>query len=212
MMKVGSVFALAQKLLEISQAQVAAAWIGEKVFTGKEKTQEAAVGIAGFTLIELLIVIAIIGILAAIAIPNFISYRDKAFCSEVEGTAATMGSMLADYFSVPSRTSMKSFVVREDGVYELNDDGTEGQIIDSKAYCGFIKDVVEAVGGFFRRVGRYFKAVFKSIRSLTDGRPGIEFQLWFAPGKCRCPEDYRKKSPKWINNVDGSVSYKETVL
>lgn len=33
---------------------------------------------AGFTLLELMIVIAIIGILSAIAIPNFMSYREKA--------------------------------------------------------------------------------------------------------------------------------------
>ena len=39
----------------------------------------------GFTLIELMIVIAIIGIITAIAIPNFISYRRKA---RIAGAAA----------------------------------------------------------------------------------------------------------------------------
>ncbi len=53
----------------------------------------------GFTLIELLVVILIIGILAAIAIPSFISQKDKAGDASAKSYARNMQTAMETYFT-----------------------------------------------------------------------------------------------------------------
>jgi prepilin-type N-terminal cleavage/methylation domain-containing protein len=122
----------------------------------------------GFTLIELMIVIAIIGILAAIAIPNFISYRDKAFCSAVEKDAQSLQGGLADYFAIPSNQSFAD--------------------VGPVAAVPFPGSQTLALSG----------ANQGQIANANDADGNGVFIITVTDGSQRCPQSYRDASDKWL--------------
>ncbi len=60
----------------------------------------------GFSLLELMVIIAIISLLVAIAIPNYISLRNKPYCSDVESDAVNVGAAISNYFGIPTHFTL----------------------------------------------------------------------------------------------------------
>ncbi len=63
------------------------------------RVQSPLTGNRGFTLIELMIVVAITGILAAIAIPNYLTYQKKAKTAEARSNTGGLQSAEIAYFA-----------------------------------------------------------------------------------------------------------------
>jgi prepilin-type N-terminal cleavage/methylation domain-containing protein len=52
---------------------------------------------AGFTLVESMIIVAVIGVLAAIAVPNFLNYRNKSRLASAIGTGESIRAAFASF-------------------------------------------------------------------------------------------------------------------
>ena len=80
-----------------------------------QKLRERSQGEGGFTLVELLVVMLILGLLAAIAIPSFFNQREKAKDADAKAAART------------AQTAMETYATGNQGSYA---DATAGAAAD----------------------------------------------------------------------------------
>lgn len=117
----------------------------------------------GFTLIELMIVIAIIGILAAVAIPNFVGMTDEARVARIQSDLSTVGSAMEMYYA--KNGSYPSAVADLVGT-----DGKEGFL--RKEPEPPVKDVVYTVNSSTGEVTCTFKGVTYSSFGTQQAQGG----------------------------------------
>ncbi|MGH7624589.1 MAG: type IV pilin protein [Gemmatimonadaceae bacterium] len=129
----------------------------------------------GFTLIELLIVVVIIGILAAIAIPKFATTKEKAYVASMKTDLRNLATAEEAYFSSYNTYFSGTASNIAGAVTPLNNyvPSTGNTItitgLDSTWQAGAGNSFTSKLCG--AKVGGAFPATVNSVSVITDGSP-----------------------------------------
>jgi type IV pilus assembly protein PilA len=146
----------------------------EKVLTitatkGEHQMFKIAKNKKGFTLIELMIVVAIVGILAAIAIPNFLNYQAKSQQTEAKTNLGSIFTNMVAYSAeaVNGYTDATCCAANNNSGFATTGTPRYGYAISAMTTTQFLATATGTGGAVVLDVW-----TINQVRNLTDVNPG----------------------------------------